>query len=197
MKRNVTTTTLMVLAIAAFSGAMLRAIGDEAQGVAGGAAQGKARVDRGAYLVSMMGCNDCHTPWKMGPKGPEPDMTRALTGHPQDVALPPAPAPSGPWIWHGAATNTAFAGPWGVSFTANLTPDKETGLGSWTEEMFIATMRTARHQGKGRPILPPMPVKMIGKATDEDLKSIFAYLQSLAPVKNKVPAPIEPADGSK
>ena len=197
MKRNVTTTTLMVLALAAFSGAMLRAIGDEAQGVAGGAAQGKARVDRGAYLVSMMGCNDCHTPWKMGPKGPEPDMTRALTGHPQDVVLPPAPAPSGPWIWHGAATNTAFAGPWGVSFTANLTPDKETGLGSWTEEMFIATMRTARHQGKGRPILPPMPVKMIGKATDEDLKSIFAYLQSLAPVKNKVPAPIEPADGSR
>ena len=197
MKRNVTTTTLMVLALAAFSGAMLRAIGDEAQGATGGAAQNKARVDRGAYLVSMMGCNDCHTPWKMGPKGPEPDMTRALTGHPQDVVLPPAPAASGPWIWHGAATNTAFAGPWGVSFTANLTPDKETGLGSWTEEMFIATMRTARHQGKGRPILPPMPVKMIGKATDEDLKSIFAYLQSLAPVKNKVPAPIEPADGSK
>ena len=57
----------------------------------------------------------------------------------------------------GAATNTAFAGPWGVSFTANLTPDKETGLGKWTEEMFIATMRTGRHQGKGRPMLPPMP----------------------------------------
>ena len=197
MKRNGTTTTLMVLAIAAFSGAMLRAIGDEAQGAAGGAAQNKARVERGTYLVSMMGCNDCHTPWKMGPKGPEPDMTRALTGHPQEVVLPPAPPASGPWIWHGAATNTAFAGPWGVSFTANLTPDKETGLGSWTEEMFIATMRTARHQGKGRPILPPMPVKMIGKATDEDLKSIFAYLQSLAPVKNKVPAPIEPDDGSR
>ena len=62
------------------------------------------------------------------------------------------------------ATNTAFAGPWGVSFTANLTPDKETGLGKWTEEMFIATMRTGRHQGKGRPILPPMPVQMIGNA---------------------------------
>jgi len=168
-----------------------------------GEAQGTAnppqseRVQRGEYLVKIMGCNDCHTPWKMGPKGPEPDMTRALTGHPQDVVLPPAPAASGPWIWHGAATNTAFAGPWGVSFTANLTPDAETGLGKWTEEMFIATMRTARHQGKGRPILPPMPVKMIGKANDEDLKSIFAYLQSLAPVKNKVPAPVEPADGSK
>jgi hypothetical protein len=197
MKRNATTTTLMVLALAAFSGAMLRAIGTDGQDAAGAAPQKQVRIQRGAYLVGMMGCNDCHTPWKMGPAGPEPDLSRALTGHPQDAVLPPAPAAAGPWIWHGSATNTAFAGPWGVSFTANLTPDKETGLGSGTEEMFIATMRTARHQGKGRPILPPMPVKMIGKANDEDLKSIFAYLQSLAPVKNKVPAPIEPADGSK
>jgi hypothetical protein len=193
MKRNRTTTAVMVVAMAAFSGAMLRAVGSGEQGAGVPAEVSKARVERGAYLVGMMGCNDCHTPWKMGPQGPEPDMTRALSGHPQDVVMPPAPAAAGPWIWHGAATNTAFAGPWGVSFTANLTPDKETGLGAWTEEMFIATMRTARHQGKGRPILPPMPVKMIGKANDEDLKSIFAYLQSLAPVKNKVPAPIEPA----
>ena len=196
MKRNVTTTTLMVLAIAAFSGAMLRAIETEGQDAAGAAPQ-NARRERGGALGGRMGCNDCHTPWKVGPKGPEPDMARALTGHPAGLVMPPPPAPSGPWIWSGAATNTAFAGPWGVSFTANLTPDKETGLGSWTEEMFIATMRTARHQGKGRPILPPMPAKMIGKANDEDLKSIFAYLQSLAPVRNKVPAPIDPADGSK
>jgi hypothetical protein len=197
MRRNRTTTTLMVLAMAAFSGAMLRAISADGQEAAGAAQQKKTRVERGAYLVTMMGCNDCHTPWKMGAQGPEPDMARALTGHPQDMVMPPPPAPSGPWIWHGAATNTAFAGPWGVSFTANLTPDPETGLGKWTEEMFLATMRTARHQGKGRPILPPMPVKMIGKANDEDLKSIFAYLQSLAPVKNKVPAPIDPAEEKK
>ena len=194
MKRNNTTTAVMVVAMAAFSGAMPRAIGAGEQGSGVSAEVKKARVERGAYLVGMMGCNDCHTPWKVGPQGPEPDMTRALSGHPQDVVMPPPPPPSGPWIWHGGATNTAFAGPWGVSFTANLTPDKETGLGAWTEEMFIATMRTARHQGKGRPILPPMPVKMIGKANDEDLKSIFAYLQSLAPVKNKVPTPIEPAE---
>jgi len=192
MKRNRTTTTLMVLGMAAFSGAMLTAVSTPPQEAA--ATQKKARVERGAYLVTMMGCNDCHTPWKMGPQGPEPDMTRALTGHPQDLVLPPPPPAAGPWIWHGAATNTAFAGPWGVSFTANLTPDKETGLGNWTEEMFIATMRTARHQGKGRPILPPMPVKMIGKANDEDLKSIFSYLQSLAPFKNQVPAPIDPPE---
>ena len=197
MKRH-TTTMLMVLGMAAFSGAMLSAIGAGSQGTAGAAPAAKnTRVERGAYLITMMGCNDCHTPWKMGAQGPEPDMARALTGHPQDMVLPPPPAASGQWIWHGAATNTAFAGPWGVSFTANLTPDPETGLGKWTEDMFIATMRTARHQGKGRPILPPMPVKMIGKANDEDLKSIFAYLQSLAPVKNKVPAPIDPAEEKK
>lgn len=196
MRRNRTTTTLMVLAMAAFSGAMLRAVSTEGQQAAAPAQQ-KTRVERGAYLVTMMGCNDCHTPWKVGAQGPEPDMARALTGHPQGMVLPPPPAASGPWIWHGAATNTAFAGPWGVSFTANLTPDPETGLGKWTEEIFIATMRTGRHEGKGRPILPPMPVKMIGKATDEDLKSIFAYLQSLAPVKNKVPAPIDPVEEKK
>jgi Cytochrome c len=196
MKRNRTTTTLMVVAIAAFSSAMVRAIGP-AQTAGVTPELKKTRAERGAYLVTMMGCNDCHTPWKMGAQGPEPDMSRALTGHPQDMVLPPPPPAVGPWIWHGAATNTAFAGPWGVSFTANLTPDPETGLGKWTEEMFIATMRTARHQGKGRPILPPMPAKMIGKATDEDLKSIFAYLQSLAPVKNRVPAPIDPAEEKK
>jgi hypothetical protein len=191
MKKQALSKILIVLSMAAFSGAMVRATTTAGQDTP---AAKKTRVERGAYLVTMMGCNDCHTPWKMGAQGPEPDMARALTGHPSDMVLPPPPTAAGPWIWHGAATNTAFAGPWGVSFTANLTPDKDTGLGSWTEEMFIATMRTARHQGKGRPILPPMPVKMIGKANDEDLKSIFAYLQSLPPVKNRVPAPIDPPE---
>ena len=195
MKRNVTTTTLMVLAIAGFSGAMLRAIGAEGQDAAGAAAQKKTRIDRGAYLVGMMGCNDCHTPWKMGPKGPEPDMSRALTGHPENLKMPPAPQlPEGPWVAVIGATQTAWSGPWGVSFTANLTPDKETGLGDWTEDMFIKTMRTGLHQGKGRPILPPMPWSMIGKLTDNDLKDVFAYLQSLPPVKNRVPAPVDPTE---
>jgi len=198
MKRNRTTTTLMALAMAAFSGALLRAIPTDGQDAAGATPQQKkARVERGAYLVSHMGCNDCHTPWKMGPRGPEIDMSRALTGHPADMVMPPPPPPSGPWIGHSAATNTAFAGPWGVSFTANLTPDPETGLGKWTEEMFIATMRTGRHQGKGRPVLPPMPVQILAALTDEDIKSVFAYLQSLAPVKNRVPAPIDAAEEKK
>ena len=115
-------------------------------------------IARGKYLVAFGSCNDCHTPWKLGPKGPEPDMTRALTGHPADVKMSPvAGARQVPWGIAAANTMTAWTGPWGVSFTANLTPDKETGLGDWTEEMFIATMRTGRHQGKGRALLPPMP----------------------------------------
>jgi len=187
----------MVLAAAAFSGSLVTAMAPAQQAGAASPDQKKIRVERGAHLVASMGCNDCHTPWKMGPNGPEPDLTRALTGHPSELVMPPPPPPSGPWIGHMAATNTAFAGPWGVSFTANLTPDKETGLGAWTEEMFIATVRTRRHQGKGRPILPPMPVQILNALPDDDLKSIFAYLQSLAPVKNRVPAPIEPADGGK
>jgi hypothetical protein len=156
---------------------------------------GAARVERGAHLVRTMGCNDCHTPWKMGPRGPEPDMSRALTGHPQDLIMPAAPAlPPGPWSWVAAATNTAFAGPWGVSFTANLTPDPETGLGKWTESMFIQTMRTGRHEGRGRKLLPPMPFPIIAALSDDDITSLFAYLQSLPPVRNRVPQPIDPPE---
>jgi cytochrome c553 len=154
-----------------------------------------ARVARGQYLVSFGGCNDCHTPWKLGPNGPEPDMSRMLSGHPEQLTMPPAPPlPAGPWGWTGAATMTSFAGPWGVSFTANLTPDKETGLGDWTEEMFIATMKTGRHEGKGRPLLPPMPYPIVAALGDEDMKNLFAYLQSLPPVKNRVPAPSDPPE---
>jgi len=152
-----------------------------------------ASIERGKYLVSAMGCNDCHTPWTMGPRGPEPDMSRALTGHPADLVMPPAPKlPEGPWQWVGAATNTAFAGPWGVSFTANLTPDPETGIGKWTERNFRDTIRTGRHFGRGRQILPPMPVAVYRNMTDEDLESVFAYLQSLPPIRNKVPEPLPP-----
>ena len=155
-------------------------------------------VELGAYLVKTMGCHDCHTPWTLGPKGPEPDMTRALTGHPEGLKMPPAPAlPAGPWIASVAATNPAWAGPWGVSFTANLTPDKETGLGDWTEEQFIAALRTGKHQGKGRQILPPMPYAVYGQLVDEEIKALWAYLQSLAPVKNRVPQPVDPPEGSQ
>ena len=155
-------------------------------------ASAQDKVARGKYLVTVAGCNDCHTPWKMGEEGPEPDMSRMLSGHPQADVLPPAPKPSGPWIVAAAATNTAWSGPWGVSYTANLTPDKETGLGKWTQRNFAETIRTGRHLGRGRKILPPMPIPMYKNFTDADLEAIFAYLQSIPAIRNKVPEPRAP-----
>ena len=156
-----------------------------------------ARVERGRYLVNAGACNDCHTPWVLGPEGPMPDPTRTLSGHPEGMELPAPPEPVGPWIVSMAATNTAWAGPWGVSFTANLTPDPETGLGTWTADTFVAALKTGKHMGLGRPILPPMPWPMYGKMNEEDLRSIFAYLQSLPPIKNRVPEPVSPSAAAR
>lgn len=163
-------------------------------------AGGNGQVERGRYLVTIGGCNDCHTPLKMGPKGPEPDMTRMLSGHPESLVLSPAPKTEGTWMWAGAVTMTAFAGPWGISYAANLTPDKNTGLGIWTEEMFLKALKTGKHWGTARPILPPMPWQNLAQAKDEDLKAIFAYLHSIPPIKNHVPDAViapPPAGGGK
>lgn len=92
---------------------------------------------------------------------------------------------------------TVAVGPWGMSFSANLTPDDQTGIGLWTEDVFIKALRSGKHMGAGRPILPPMPWFNLVNANDEDLKAIFAYLKSLPPVKNPVPAPIPPDELGK
>ena len=154
-----------------------------------------ANLARGKYLVTIMGCNDCHTPWTMGPDGPHPDMARMLSGHPESLEMPPRPElPEGPWAVVTSATFTAWSGPWGVSYTANLTPDDETGLGRWTFQNFKDTIRTGRRMGRGRPILPPMPIPMHRHLTDEDLEAIFAYLQSIPAVSNRVPEPLPPSE---
>ena len=111
----------------------------------------------GRYLVTVMGCNDCHTPYKMGKTGPEPDMTRMLSGHPEGMKLPPPPKVDPPWAMVGSVTNTAWAGPWGISYTSNLTPDQNTGIGIWTEDMFIKAMRTGKHMGTSRTICRRCP----------------------------------------
>src|SRR5215472_6073304 len=121
------------------------------------AAPQMSQVERGKYIVAAGGCNDCHTPMKMGPNGPEPDMSRMLSGHPENVKIDKAPKLEGPWMAAASATFTAWAGPWGISYTANLTPDQNTGLGIWTEDMFIKAIREGKHMGTSRPILPPMP----------------------------------------
>lgn len=153
-----------------------------------------ATVSRGRYLVTVGGCNDCHTPMKMGPAGPEPDMSRMLSGHPEALVITASAKMTSPeWMMASSATNTAHSGPWGVSFAANLTPDENTGLGIWTEEMLIKALRTGRHMGASREILPPMPWFNYGKMTDDDLKAVYAYLRSIPPVHNRVPDPLPPA----
>lgn len=163
-------------------------------------AQSKNRtlIERGKYLVEFGGCHDCHSPKVFGPNGPMLDTTKLLSGAPSANNVPPFPEGTlGPGKW-GAVTTpdlTTWAGPWGVSFARNLTPDKETGLGSWTEGMFIKALRTGKDMGEGRPILPPMPWEGIGKLKDQDLRAIFAYLKSLKPIHNPIHDPIPPSGG--
>lgn len=149
-----------------------------------------ARIERGRMLVEVGGCNDCHTPVKLDAKLglPVPQMERMLSGHP-DGAPDPASSLTAPDIGIIGPTFTSFRLPFGVAYAANLTPDAETGLGSWTEEMFVRAIRTGRHfGGTGRPILPPMPWIQLNQRSDEDLKSIFAYLRTIKPVHNGVPS---------
>jgi hypothetical protein len=147
----------------------------------------KAGAQRGQYLVSILGCNDCHTPWKMGPKGPEPDMAKMLSGHPESLKMPPPPKPVGPWTASIAAPFTAFAGPWGISYAANLTLDQNTGVGIWTEDLFVKAIKTGKHYGTSRDILPPMPWPSYRNMPESDLKAMFAYLKSIPAIPNHVP----------
>jgi hypothetical protein len=147
----------------------------------------KGRVARGKYLVEGIGCGDCHTPYKMGPKGPEKDPSMYLAGHPESFKLPPPPAGNDAWNVSIASTVTAFAGPWGISYAMNLTPDVNTGIGIWTEDMFVRAIKEGKHWGQSRPIQPPMPWEYFRNLTDEDLRSIYAYLRTIPPVTNHVP----------
>jgi mono/diheme cytochrome c family protein len=149
------------------------------------------RVARGEYIVNTIGCHDCHTPKKPGSF--DLDTSRLLSGHPEGSNLPAPPAGKGPWIASASADFTAWSGPWGVSYAFNLTPDRNTGIGIWTEDMFVKAIRTGRHMGVSRPILPPMPWQMYRNLTDDDLKAVYAYLRTIKPVHNRVPEPIPPA----
>ena len=158
--------------------------------------EGAELVKRGNYLVLTGACNDCHSPKIFSEKGMSVDSSKLLSGHPANSPLPPIDMNSlkpGNWISM-APDITAFVGPWGISYAANLTSDSATGIGAWSESTFIQALRTRKHMGmeNGRPIMPPMPVEYIGQMNDDDLKAIYAYLKSLPPVSNKVPAPVPP-----
>jgi mono/diheme cytochrome c family protein len=149
-------------------------------------------VARGSYLVNSIGCDDCHSPKKFGPNGPALIPELRLSGY--NASQPILPVETNVikngWTLIGMDLTTAV-GPWGQSFASNLTPDG-TGIGNWKEEQFIKAIREGKYKGldNTRPLLPPMPWVAYKNLTDDDLKSIFAYLKSLPPVKNAVPAPI-------
>ncbi len=151
-------------------------------------------VKRGEYLVTIMGCNDCHSPKKMGQNGPEIIPELLLSGYPSDR---PVVKFNDPLLKEGFGMFypdlTAAAGPWGVSFAANLTPD-QSGIGTWTEEQFKKALMQGKFKGLDgtRMLLPPMPWFNFTQLKDEDASAIFAYLKSLKPVVNVVPQPIPP-----
>ncbi len=151
------------------------------------------QIAKGEYLVTVMGCNDCHSPKIMTSIGPVPDTLRLLSGHPANETLVPFDKEILKSYVVFNMNNTAATGPWGTSFAANLTPDA-TGIGSWTEEQFLVAMKKGKWKGleNSRNLLPPMPWQGYSKLKDNDLKAIFAYLKTVKPVNNPVPMAIPP-----
>ncbi len=149
----------------------------------------ESQVKWGERLVTIGGCNDCHTPKKMGPNGPENDMSLMLSGHPAQMPAadfdPKEAAKKGLII---TQSFTAWTGPWGVTYAVNLTSDS-TGIGAWKEEQFIKCLHEKKWMGlEGtRPLMPPMSMMPATEMSDDELKAIFAYLKTTAPVKNVIP----------
>jgi len=153
-------------------------------------------VKRGSYLVNAMGCDDCHSPKKMGAHGPEVIPETRFGGYPSGRPLAPIDTNvlKNGWAMLGPDLTNAV-GPWGVSFAANISSD-ETGIGTWSEKQFFTAIREGKSKGLAgsRGLLPPMPWFMYRNLNDTDLRSIFAFLKSTQPVKNIVPAPKQLAD---
>ena len=155
----------------------------------------ESQVKWGEHLVTIGACHDCHTPKKMTPQGPVEDMDLALAGH---IAGSPTPDVNRKEMQDKGLVVTgdltSWVGPWGISYTANLTSDT-TGIGMWKEDQFMLAIREGKFKGMatGRTLLPPMPWIMYKNMTDDELKAIFAYLKSTKPIKNVVPPPVPPA----
>ncbi len=148
-----------------------------------------SQTEWGHHLVAVGGCSDCHTPKKMTAQGPVADSNLFLSGHSSQM---PAPAlPPAQLAQHLAATNdeTAWIGPWGNSYSANLTPDS-TGILAWNEQQFITCIKKGLLKGieGSRPLMPPMPVDSYRNFTNDEVKAMFAYLKTIKPVHNVVPA---------
>jgi hypothetical protein len=153
----------------------------------------------GEHLVTIAACHDCHSPKKKGSPTMDLDSSRLLSGHPAD--MPSIDANRQEAEKKGLiVTNdlTTWVGPWGISYTANITSDS-TGIGNWREEQFFKVMREGKYKGldNNRPILPPMPWPVYKYMTDDELKAIFAYLKSTKPIRNVVPPPQPPVTAAR
>ena len=154
----------------------------------------ESQVKWGEHLTLIQGCNDCHTPKKMTDHGPVLDVTLLLSGHPAKMPAPDVNRKE--MESKGLAVTldlTSWVGPWGISYTANLTSD-DSGIGTWSEDQFIYAIRNGKLKGLpgSRMLLPPMPWPAIRNHTDDELKAIFAYLKSTKPINNIVPPPAPP-----
>lgn len=185
-------TTFILMALAISSLLVIRcSVTAEEKAEAAPELSREALIARGKYLTTLGGCNDCHSPKVMTPEGPMPDTTRLFSGHPQDESMDNV-IKTKDWLVMNQGF-TSFVGPWGISYAANLSPD-DTGIKNWKLEQFITALRKGKYKGleSGRDLLPPMPWQMYRHMTDDDLKAVFTYLQSIPPQRNLVPAPVSP-----
>ncbi len=153
------------------------------------------RLEIGQAIVEGWNCSFCHTPQIKGPDGKSmPDPKRLMSGHPADEKIPTVPdmvITSPEWMeFLDNLDSTVWATDNLLIFSANLTPDDETGIGTWTEVEFVETIREGRHRGIERRIKYPMPWRELSEVSDEELLSVYEYLMSLEPVDNKVPPSI-------
>ena len=190
---------LLMLSFAAFSAAILVSFTNQPAAPSHGAMvplkippYTKTQIEKGRYLVEIMGCADCHAPKKMTAQGPIPDPDLGLSGHPAKIPMGKVVKTQDWVLFH--PMNTIAVGPWGASFAANLTSDATTGIGSWSEEQFMMAMTEGKSKGirTARPLLPPMPWQNYVNMKKDDLVAVFAYLKSCKPIENLVPQPISP-----
>jgi hypothetical protein len=148
-------------------------------------------IKRGSYLVNAIGCDDCHSPKIWSPQGMEIDMEHRFGGHQANTPVGKIDknVMKEGWVLFNKDL-TSSVGPWGQSYSANISSDP-TGIGNWTEEQFMRAIREGKSKGleEGRPLLPPMPWFVYKNMNDTDLKAIFAYLKTTKPVENRVPGP--------
>jgi len=153
----------------------------------------------GEHLVTIGGCQDCHTPKIMTPQGPVNDSSLAFSGHPEKAPAPDVDRKMAETKGLIVTQDfTAWVGPWGISYSANLTPD-ETGTGNWKEEQFVYAIKNSTSKGiaGSRHLMPPMSMMPVKDMSEDELKAIFAYLRTVKPVKNNSVQPTPPVVARK